>query len=135
MFSSPFLRLILRFFYQNEFILKAPEKFYLWILGETYFTGCKEALDQKQVSVLYPKGSRGKPGEMTELKKGIFHISQLASGTEVTPVLMHGLDKALPKGEALLVPFNCDVIVGEPRATGEDSSVFLEKPCEFKLRS
>jgi 1-acyl-sn-glycerol-3-phosphate acyltransferase len=77
------------------------------------FAGCKEALLNKDILILYPEGSRGKPGKMAELKKGIFHIAQLVPKTHVTPVLMHGLDKALPKGEALFVPFNCDLIVGE----------------------
>lgn len=26
---------------------------------------------------------------------------------------MHGLGRSLPRGEALFVPFNCDVIIGD----------------------
>ena len=77
------------------------------------FAGCKHALANNEILILYPEGSRGEPGKMAELKKGIFHVANLTPNTSVTPVMMHGLDKSLPKGEALFVPFNCDVIVGE----------------------
>ena len=77
------------------------------------FAGCKKALENDEILILYPEGSRGEPGKMAALKKGIFHISQLVPNTNVTPVVMHGLDKSLPKGEALFVPFNCDVIIGD----------------------
>ncbi|MCM8536788.1 MAG: 1-acyl-sn-glycerol-3-phosphate acyltransferase [Lentisphaeraceae bacterium] len=89
------------------------------------FAGCKEALENNKILILYPEGSRGKAGEMAELKKGIFHIKSLTRNVQVTPIIMSGLDKALPKDESLLVPFNCDVIVGEPVSKTNDSSEFM----------
>lgn len=94
---------------------------------EELFSGCKEALEKNEILILYPEGSRGSAGKMAELKKGIFHISKLHGEVPVTPVVMNGLNKALPKGEALLVPFNCDVIVGNQRLPEETANHFVEK--------
>ncbi len=91
------------------------------------FAGCKEALERNEILILYPEGSRGSAGKMAELKKGIFHISKLTENAPVTPVVMNGLNKALPKGEALLVPFNCDVIIGERRLPGETANDFVDE--------
>ncbi|MFH1300861.1 MAG: lysophospholipid acyltransferase family protein [Planctomycetota bacterium] len=76
------------------------------------FAGCHQALDQGDILILFPEGSRGNPEELSEIKRGIYHIVHDRTDTRVTPVMMHGLGRALPRGEALLVPFNCDVIIG-----------------------
>ena len=94
------------------------------------FTGCKKALEDGDILIIYPEGSRGDAGKMSELKKGIFHISKLTNNVQISPVIMNGLSKSLPKGEALLVPFNCDVIIGEQMQTKESAECFIS---ELKL--
>ncbi|WP_198265042.1 lysophospholipid acyltransferase family protein [sulfur-oxidizing endosymbiont of Gigantopelta aegis] len=77
------------------------------------FSACHAALDQGDILLIFPEGSRGNPEQISTIKKGIFHIVNERSDTYITPVLMHGLGRALPKGEALLVPFNCDVVIAK----------------------
>ncbi|WDE98500.1 lysophospholipid acyltransferase family protein [Lentisphaera profundi] len=90
------------------------------------FFDCKKALENEDILILYPEGSRGEPGQMAELKKGIYYVSTLVPKTIVTPVIMHGLDKSLPKGEALFVPFNCDVIIGRNIEVVDDAQTFID---------
>lgn len=77
------------------------------------FSGCLQALDQGDILIIFPEGSRGDPEKVSKIRKGIFYLLKDRPDTPITPVVMHGLGRALPKGEALLVPFNCDVMVGE----------------------
>ena len=71
-----------------------------------------DALDNDEILILFPEGSRGDPEQISELKKGVFFMVDQREDTNVTPVMMHGLGRALPRGEGLLVPFNCDVVIG-----------------------
>ena len=88
--------------------------------------GCYEALAQHQILVLFPEGTRSLSEEREfKLKRGIHHLAQHTPGTQVVPIILYGLGKALPKGEALLVPFNCDVIVGEPIALQDSVTDYL----------
>ena len=89
------------------------------------FKGCFEALDNEDILIIFPEGSRGRPEQMSKLKKGIFFILKKRIDTQVIPVMMHGLGRSLPRGEALFVPFNCDVVVGKNIPISEKSNDFI----------
>lgn len=94
------------------------------------FEPLRHALDSNEILILFPEGSRGKPEEMGRVRKGICHLLKGREQTPVTPVVMHGLGRALPRGEALFVPFNCDVVIGEPLLMDCKSSQFTRQLSE-----
>ncbi len=92
------------------------------------FKQCHQALDAGDILLIFPEGSRGNAEQLSKLKGGVHHLLKgERSDTPVYPVMLHGLGMALPKGTALLVPFNCDVIIGEPHEMPESSKVFIEQ--------
>jgi 1-acyl-sn-glycerol-3-phosphate acyltransferase len=89
------------------------------------FSTCHEALDNGDIIILFPEGTRGIPEQSSKLKKGIYYLVKDRNSTPIIPVVTHGLGRALPRGEALLVPFNCDVVVGDAIQITETSAELL----------
>ena len=84
------------------------------------------AIDQGDIVILFPEGSRGEPEQLNTFKSGIAHLAKKHPKVPIIPVFMHGLGKALPRGETILVPFFCDVYVGESIYYNGDKQSFLE---------
>ena len=89
------------------------------------FDECHQALNNGDILIIFPEGSRGEPEVMSGLKKGIYHLVKEHDNCPVVPVVMRGLGRSLPKGTAMFVPFNCDVVLGEGIAKFADADAFL----------
>ncbi len=93
---------------------------------ENPFEPIFEAIGDGDIVIFFPEGSRGAPEQLTAFHNGIARIAQHHPDVPIVPIFMHGLGKALPKGDFVLVPFFCDIIIGEAlTGVGRDRQEFM----------
>jgi len=93
--------------------------------GEDVLSPVYDALENDRILIFFPEGSRGEPEKLSNFKTGLAKIAQHHPDIPVIPVLLHGLGKSLPKGEALLVPFFCDVFIADTMTWTGDRKSFM----------
>jgi 1-acyl-sn-glycerol-3-phosphate acyltransferase len=89
--------------------------------------GCRQALTSGEILILFPEGSRGEPEQLSGFKTGVARLAESQPHVPFIPIYMHRLGKALPRGEALLVPFICDIFVGDPLAWHGDKDAYMKE--------
>lgn len=92
-----------------------------------------DLLKEGKSLILFPEGSRGNPEELQEFKKGIAILLEKNPDVKFVPVFMHGLGKALPKGDGVLVPFVGSITFGRPRLKPDNAST--EEIVEYVRRA
>ena len=86
-----------------------------------------EALGQGRTVIMFPEGSRGEAEVRQPFRFGIAKLLEQFPAVKITPIYLHGLGKALPRGESLLVPFNCNGSVGEDIAWDGDRASLIAR--------
>ena len=89
-----------------------------------------QALDEGSSLIIFPEGMRnGTEAKMLPFKTGLYHVACRRPEVDLVPAWIENLNRVLPKGELIPVPFICTVRFGAPMhvAPGEDKAAFLAR--------
>src|SRR5271157_2639387 len=95
-----------------------------------------EAMGDTESLILFPEGTRGTGEAVATFKSGLYYLCQQRPGLRLIPAYLHNLNRILPKGEFLPVPFISKLTFGPALAlaAGEDKRAFLARAREAVCR-
>lgn len=70
--------------------------------------------------IIFPEGTRGDGTQIARFKSGLYYLCRAKPGIQLVPAYMENLNRILPKGEFLPVPFISRVNFGSPTELGPD---------------
>jgi 1-acyl-sn-glycerol-3-phosphate acyltransferase len=77
----------------------------------------RTALEQGDSLIIFPEGTRGDPGVIVPFKPGIGEIARSFPHVPIYPCFIAGIERVWPRGTWLPLPFNVEILVGEPYLT------------------
>ena len=96
----------------------------------------REGMGEYESLILFPEGTRGTGDEVAAFKSGLYYLCQQRPGLRLVPAYLNNLNRILPKGEVLPVPFLSRLTFG-PAMTleaGESKPAFLARAREAVCR-
>jgi len=81
-----------------------------------------EALAHDESLIIFPEGTRGHGDQIAPFKSGLYHLWAKRPDVQFVPVFLANLNRVLPKGEVLPVPFISRVAFGPPLHPAENGS-------------
>jgi|SRR5271157_20948 len=95
-----------------------------------------EAMGDTESLILFPEGTRGTGEEVAAFKSGLYYLCQRRPGLRLVPAYLNNLNRILPKGEFLPVPFISKLTFGPAIAleAGESKPAFLARAREAVCR-
>ncbi len=95
-----------------------------------------QALDGGASLIIFPEGRRNDTGEtLLPFKTGIYHIARKRPDIRFVPVWIDNLNRALPRGEVIPIPYICTCTFGAAirLQEGESKEAFLARAQEAVL--
>jgi 1-acyl-sn-glycerol-3-phosphate acyltransferase len=89
-----------------------------------------EAIDAGSSLILFPEGTRNQTGEpLLPFKSGLYHLAKARPEAPLIPVWIDNLNRVMPKGEFVPIPFICTVTFGAALSieVGEGKDAFLTR--------
>lgn len=73
------------------------------------------AIERDEFVIIFPEGTRGQPEVVQKFRRGVSVLAAAYPDLAFVPVRLHGLGKALPRGDWRFVPFSAEARVGVAR--------------------
>lgn len=95
---------------------------------------CRQALKNNKILIFFPEGTRGKPGELSSLKSGLYYLVENQPEVQIIPVWIKGAERIMAKGNRIPLPLFIDINVGTAFYFQQEKAIFQKEMLERLLQ-